>query len=350
MESNDSFSVFLLLFDGRTDTIENRRTTGMKTVFIINPDAGKGKGIDHLQARIRTAAEKTGQIADIYMTKAPQDAERFAKSFAEELAEAGPDGMPEAGRLIACGGDGTFNEVLNGVMAAACHDHVALGLIPTGTGNDFVRNFPEAGDFLDPAAQLSGQDVPCDAIRYRGILEGKEQTRYCANMFNVGLDCNVVDTAAHLKRYPLIAGSFAYLLGVAINFIRKKGANLKVELDGKTIVNGPVLLTAIANGGFCGGGVHSAPMASTCDGRMDVNIIYNVSRFQFLKKFPYYAKGTHMELPDITDILYCDSCTTARLTPLDGTMRLCTDGVIVDAGTVEFEMAPGAFRMILPAK
>ena len=55
MESNDSFSVFLLLFDGRTDTIENRRTTGMKTVFIINPDAGKGKGIDHLQARIRTS-------------------------------------------------------------------------------------------------------------------------------------------------------------------------------------------------------------------------------------------------------------------------------------------------------
>lgn len=322
----------------------------MKTVFIINPGAGKGKGIDSLKERIRSASEKTGCEAGIYMTKAPQDAELFARAFTEELACAGPDGMPEEGRLIACGGDGTFNEVLNGVLSAAQHGHISLGLIPIGTGNDFVRNFPEAGDFLDPEAQLLGGDMLCDAIRYHGVLNGTEQVRYCANMFNIGFDCNVVDMTAALKKYPLIAGSFAYLMGVAITYIRKKGAKLKVELDRKTIVDGPLLLTAIANGGFCGGGVHSSPLASTCDGRMDVNIIYNVGRIDFLKKFPYYAKGTHLDLPDIHEILYCDTCTTARITPLDSTMRLCTDGEIVDAETVEFEMAPGAFRMILPAK
>ena len=322
----------------------------MKTVFIINPGAGKGKGIDFLKERIHSASEKTGCQAGIYLTKAPQDAELFARAFTEELACAGPDGMPEEGRLIACGGDGTFNEVLNGVLSAAQHGHISLGLIPIGTGNDFVRNFPEAGDFLDPEAQLLGTDVSCDAIRYRGVLDGTEQTRYCANMFNIGFDCNVVDMTTTLKKYPLIAGSFAYLMGVAITYIRKKGAKLKVELDGKTIVDGPLLLTAIANGCFCGGGVHSSPLASTCDGRMDVNIIYNVGRIDFLKKFPYYAKGTHLDLPDIHEILYCDTCTTARITPLDSTMRLCTDGEIVDAETVEFEMAPGAFRMILPAK
>ena len=322
----------------------------MKTVFIINPGAGKGKGIDALKERIRMASEKTGYEAGIYVTKAPQDAELFARAFTEELACAGPDGMSEEGRLIACGGDGTFNEALNGVLSAARHDHISLGLIPIGTGNDFVRNFPEAGDFLDPAAQLLGTDTACDAIRYSGVLNGKEQTRYCANMFNIGFDCNVADMTSTLKKYSFLAGSFAYLMGVAITYIRKKGAKLKVELDGKTIVNGPLLLTAIANGGFCGGGVHSSPLASTCDGRMDVNIIYNVGRIDFLKKFPHYAKGTHLDLPDIHDILYCDTCTTARITPLDGTMRLCTDGEIVDAETVEFEMAPGAFRMILPAK
>lgn len=322
----------------------------MKTVFIINPGAGKGKGIDSLKERIRSASEKTGREAGIYVTKAPQDAELFARAFTEELACAGPDGTPEKGRLIACGGDGTFNEVLNGVLSAAQHGHISLGLVPIGTGNDFVRNFPEAGDFLDPEAQLLGTDVLCDAIRYRGVLDGTEQTRYCANMFNIGFDCNVVDMTATLKKYPLIAGSVAYLMGVAITYIRKKGAKLKVELDGKTIVEGPLLLTAIANGGFCGGGVHSSPLASTCDGRMDVNIIYNVGRIDFLKKFPYYAKGTHLDLPDIDDILYCDTCTTARITPLDGTMRLCTDGEIVNAETVAFEMVPGTFRMILPAK
>lgn len=318
----------------------------MKTVFIINPGAGKGKGIEALKEKIRQASEETGQEAGIYVTKAPLDAELFARTFTDELAQKGAC----QGRIFACGGDGTFNEVLNGVMAAERHDHIAIGLLPIGTGNDFVRNFPEAGDFLNPKAQLLGGEQPCDAIRYSGLIGGKQQTRYCANMFNIGFDCNVVDMTATLKKYPLISGSFAYLLGVAMTYIKKKGAKLKVELDGRVIEDGPVLLTAIANGGFCGGGVHSSPLASTCDGQMDVNIIYNVSRINFLKKFPYYAKGTHLDLPDIEDILYCATCQAARLTPLEGVMRLCTDGEITDAGTVDFEIAPGAFRLILPAK
>ena len=82
---------------------------------------------------------------------------------------------------------------------------------------------------------------------------------------------------------------------------------------------------------------------------MDVNVIYNVSRWQFLKKFPYYAKGTHMELPGISDIIYAGTCRKARITPLDGTMRLCTDGEIVDAGTIDFEIVPEAFNLLVPA-
>ena len=85
------------------------------------------------------------------------------------------------------------------------------------------------------------------------------------------------------------------------------------------------------------------------DGIMDVNVIYNVSRMDFLKKFPHYAKGTHMELPDIDQILYAGTCRKARITPLEGTMRLCIDGEIVDAGEIEFEMVPAAFNLLVPA-
>ena len=224
-----------------------------------------------------------------------------------------------------------------------------MGVVPIGTGNDFCRNFPEDGDFLDMEAQLKGKIIKCDAIMYSGMLAGKEQTRYCANMFNIGFDCNVVDLTAKLKTYPLIAGSFAYLLGVAITIIKKKGANLRVEIDGKVVEDGQLLLTTVSNGGYCGGGVHSSPYASVTDGIMDVNVIYNVSRIKFIKKFPYYAKGTHMELPGIDKILYAGTCKKAKITPLDGTMRLCTDGEIVDAGEIEFEIVPGAFNLLVPA-
>ena len=313
----------------------------MKIIFVINPKAGKGKGIDKLTEKIRSASDKTGIKADIYMTEAAGDAEAFADLMGKETEASG-----EEVRLIACGGDGTLNEVLNGAIK---YENLTVGVVPIGTGNDFCRNFPDDGDFLDMEAQLTGKVIKSDAIRYSGLMAGKEQTRYCANMFNIGFDCNVVDLTAKLKTYPLIAGSFAYLLGVAITFIKKKGAKLRVELDGEVIEDGSLLLTTIANGGFCGGGVHSSPYASVTDGIMDVNVIYNVSRWQFLKKFPYYAKGTHMELPGISDIIYAGTCRKARITPLDGTMRLCTDGEIVDAGTIDFEIVPEAFNLLVPA-
>lgn len=313
----------------------------MRIIFVINPKAGKGKGIDKWLEKIRSTSEKTGIKADIYMTKAVGDAEAFADLIGKETKASG-----EEIRLIACGGDGTLNEVLNGAMG---YENLTVGVLPIGTGNDFCRNFPDAGDFLNIEAQLKGEVIKCDAIRYSGLLAGKEQTRYCANMFNIGFDCNVVDLTAKLKNYPMIGGSFAYLLGVAITYIKKKGAKLRVELDGKVIEDGPLLLTAIANGGFCGGGVHSSPYASVNDGIMDVNVIFNVGRIDFLKKFPYYAKGTHMELSDIDHIIYAGTCRKAKVTPLDGTMRLCTDGEIVDAGAIEFEVVPGAFNLLLPA-
>ena len=84
------------------------------------------------------------------------------------------------------------------------------------------------------------------------------------------------------------------------------------------------------------------------DGLMDVNIIYNVSRRVFIGKFPYYAKGTHLELDNIDRIIYFKQCKKAVITPLSKTMRLCTDGEIVDAEEVAMEVVPGAANIILP--
>ncbi len=313
----------------------------MRTVFIVNPKAGKGQGREKFIAEIEAASEKTGVPVEIYSTQGSGDGEILAAQLAKEAEARG-----EETRIIACGGDGTLNEVLNGAMR---HDHVAIGVVPIGTGNDFCRNFPEAGDFLDIEAQLTGTVMDCDAIRYSGMLDGRVQTRYCANMFNIGFDCNVVDLTAKLKTYPLLAGSMAYLMAVLCILVRKKGADLRVELDGEVYEDGPVLLTALANGSFCGGGVKSAPVARLDDGLMDVNIIYNVSRREFLSKFPAYSKGTHMQLPGIEKIIFARQCRRAVITPRQGAMRLCTDGEIVDAGRIEFEVVPRAFRLLLPA-
>ena len=314
----------------------------MKTIFIINPKAGTGKNLDKRKDEITKMAAELGVEIGFYITKAVGDAEKFARLVCEETKAANPD---EELRLVACGGDGTVNEVLNGIMG---YENAVLGVVPIGTGNDFVRNFPENADFLDISAQLQGYMMKSDVIKYSGVIDGKEQTRYCINMFNIGFDCNVADLTQTLKTYPLLSGSVAYLAAIVGMLVKKKGANLKVELDGEVVENGPLLLTAVANGGFCGGGVNSAPTASINDGMMDVNVIYDITRTKFLKKFPHYSKGTHMELPDIDDFLLFRQCKEAVITPLDGSMRLCVDGEIVDAGEVKMQMMPLAVNVLVP--
>ena len=329
----------------------------MKNVFIVNPCAGQGKGNDKFIEKIENVAADLSMPVSVYKTAGVGDGQVLARQIAQEATE--------ETRIFACGGDGTFNEVLNGVMeaqadAADATDEnaraaakISIGLIPMGTGNDFCRNFSEAGDFVDIRSQLLGSPVPCDAIRYSGMLDGRQQTRYCANMFNIGFDCNVVDLTATLKTYPLVAGSFAYLLAVFSMMVKKKGANLKVEVDGEVRNDGPLLLTAVANGCFCGGGVKSSPEARTDDGLMDYNIIRDVSRIDFIRLFPKYAKGTHLGVPGVERIIDTGKAKHITITPLNsagklGTMRLCTDGEIVDAEKIDMEIAPRAFSLVIP--
>ncbi len=348
----------------------------MKNVFIVNPCAGQGKGNDKFIEKIENVAADLGMPVSIHKTAGVGDGQVLARQIAQEATE--------EMRIFACGGDGTFNEVLNGVMEAEADatdamvenaraaatgnasgelvtgesdeqkmPKISIGLIPMGTGNDFCRNFPEAGDFVDVRSQLLGSPVPCDAIRYSGMLDGRQQTRYCANMFNIGFDCNVVDLTATLKTYPLVAGSFAYLLAVFSMMVKKKGANLRVEVDGEVRNDGPLLLTAVANGCFCGGGVKSSPEARTDDGLMDYNIIRDVSRLDFIRLFPKYAKGTHLSVPGVERIIDTGKAKHITITPLNGegglgTMRLCTDGEIVDAEKIDMEIAPRAFSLVIP--
>lgn len=111
----------------------------MRTVFIVNPKAGKGQGREKFIAEIEAASEKTGVPVEIYSTQGSGDGEILAAQLAKEAEARG-----EETRIIACGGDGTLNEVLNGAMR---HDHVAIGVVPIGTGNDFCRNFRRRGIF-----------------------------------------------------------------------------------------------------------------------------------------------------------------------------------------------------------
>ena len=352
--------------------------------FLLNPAAGQGKALG-LEKKIWKAADEVGIEPVIHITKYPGEAEEYIRSVCEEVfgendqlfspgeeersEGANPGSTPGSVlRFYACGGDGTFNEVVNGCYGfmsekdgrdkaddgnAGCgrgfdRGNIEVANIPVGTGNDFIRNFDDAGDFSNIALQLRSSARPCDLIRYSGMCDGAYTTKYSANMFNIGFDCNVVDKTDSLKKKPLLFGPMAYLAGVGIMLIRKEGADLKVEFDDGFVYDGKMLLIAIANGCFCGGGVKGIPKAVTDDGLIDVSLIKDTSRRNFVRLFPKYSKGTHLEDPRTDELIIYKKCKSLTVTPNNDEMKLCIDGEISMAGEMKFEIVPGAIRFVVP--
>ena len=312
-----------------------------RNIFILNPCAGQGHADEKLAEEIREAAASLEMDVEIHKTLDVGEATRYVSRILSET--------PETVRFFACGGDGTLNEVICGAVG---HPNAIVGCIPVGTGNDFVRNFRDAGDFKDIKAQLRGEITAIDLLEYQGVLErpGNMEDEisggFCANMFNIGFDCNVVDMAAKLKKIPLISGSLAYILGVLIILIRKKGANLRIEFDGEEVHRGRLLLISLANGCFCGGGVMSNPLARLDDGQL----VRNVSRSKFVSLFPKYSKGTHLDVKGIEKIITYKTVHNVRISSMGAPFRVSIDGEIVSLDRLMVGLQEQCMRFSVPAK
>ena len=310
----------------------------MKTIFIINPKSGQGKKIDAFIAAVKDTISNMNADAEIYITKSVGDAKTYVRDYCEDNG---------AARFIACGGDGTLSEVLNGAIGTP---DAEIGVVPMGTGNDFCRNFGSDCDFKNITHQLTGKTVKCDAIKYSTEYRASKKQGYCVNMFNIGFDCNVADMTADMKKKPFISGSFAYFLSILVTLIRKKGANLQIELDGEIKHNGKLLLTSVANGCYCGGGIKSNPLAAVSDGFINTNIIKNLSRARFITLLPSYMKGTVLDRTNIEKYITSENCRGITVIPNDGDIRICVDGEIISAGKTHFEIVHNAFNFVIPKR
>ena len=307
-------------------------------IFILNPVAGQGKAFS-LEDDIIKTGMRLGIDVEIYKTKEVLDAQVEAVKFAQSATHESPV------RLYACGGDGTVNEILNGIVG---YDNVELAIVPTGTGNDFIRNFGTVDDFLNIEGQMLGTAKPVDVIGYKSSTDAYSLTRYCINMFNIGFDCNVVRDAFALKQKPLIAGSAAYLIGVAKNLIKMKGTNLKLIFEDNQERSGKLLLLAVGNGCYCGGGVKAIPYAKVDDGLMDISIIRRCSRTQFITLFPRYVKGTHLETRLGKAYIKYMKIKKLSIIANDETMYFSTDGEITNTSRLDLEVIPKAINFSVP--
>lgn len=302
----------------------------IKHVFILNPAAGKGEKQRSLGEQIERVCTERGVDYVLHQTGARGE----ATAFVGDMCERYPDSQL---RFYACGGDGTLSETVNGVYGYA---NASVGVIPVGTGNDFVRNFEGNQAFLDIGAQLDGQVQTLDLIRYND--------RMCVNMINVGFDCEVVKQTARLKKSKLIPSGMAYIAGLAITLIRKPGVKASVSLDGGEVQQRRMLLSAVANGAWCGGGFHSNPLALQDDGVLDVVLIKNVSRVRFLSLVNAYKQGTFVNSPKARRVIDYAKCHTVRYS-FEKPQSICVDGEVTEVNELEICAVKGTLRFVLPA-
>lgn len=295
----------------------------MRYVFLINPTAGKGKGPETLTPAIQKYFENKDADYKIILTSAPDDARIKAKAEAE---------VGDNVTVFACGGDGTVFETLNGLYG---YENVRLGVIPFGSGNDFLKVFENRELFSDVSAQLEGEETYIDIIKADDIC--------CMNICSLGMDAVVADGMTKFKNLPFVSGSMAYKLSIIKTFLGKLGVKVKVTIDDKCFGVIDSLFAVCANGTTYGGGYKSSPKASPFDAKLEWLIVKKISKLKILSFLKLYEEGKHEALP------YCmsGSCSSMEI-ETEEPAPINLDGEIVHKTKVRFEVVKRGVKFVLP--
>lgn len=316
--------------------------------FIINPVSGKGREPQALRERLEEFKKEDPRDIRIHITNGAMDA---ADTAARIVRDARGSGVHAA--IYACGGDGTINEAANGIAGEILESEdgeprPALGVVPVGSGNDFVRYFGDVKNFLDIEKQLDGTPMMADLLRLTWHEGGVERSRFCINGLNIGLDGNTAILAHRMKELPLVKGSFSYLLALGINTAKLNGASLRIEADGKEFFTGDMLLCTVSNGRFCGGGVESCPHGRINDGLEELLLINKTRRGKLLRFFPDYKMGKLNDREDFPELGAYAQAKSVTIEPLKGKMEFVVDGEFFSTGRLQVDVVPGIIPVVVP--
>ena len=293
-----------------------------------------------LPRQIDAAAARAGLARGEYTIRITAHA-----GHARELANAAARQARQAGeqlRIYTAGGDGTFNEALTGVYG---FENAAVGCLPYGSGNDFLRTFGTKAEFLDLDAQLAGGPVAIDLMQTSLGLS--------ATICAAGLDAQVAYGIPKFRRIPLCGGEAAYALSIVEQLCGHIGRRVEYTIDGETLTV-DCLMCAVCNGRTYGGGFRAAPEAKPDDGWLDVYIIRKVSRLTIAKLLGMYKNGGHFRNGQLVRaaepyfIYRRAKQVSLRAVDGRGPIVATADGECVPKEQITVQVQPLAGRILLP--
>lgn len=296
--------------------------------FLVNPASGNG-ATGRRWPELARRASALGLEGETFFSERP--------GHLIELARAAVDSG--ARLVVAVGGDGTLNEVVNGVAGR----DVDLATIPLGTGMDFGRTYGIPKKFDDAVrVALSGDVRTIDAgrVTYR-TWAGETAERYFANVSSVGMSGAVAQRANGMSK--ALGGKVTFFYVLTRVFLEWQNTEVTVRLD-DTERHGRMHDVIVANGVWHGGGMKLAPDAAPDDGQFDVVLIGDVSKADFLTTAPKIYKGRHVHHPKV-EVL------RSKRVEVDAPVQLPIEleGEQVGTTPATFEIAPGALRVRVPS-
>lgn len=296
-----------------------------RPMFVINPMAGGGRAA-RLVPELRDAVARRAQLEPTYAV-----AER--PGHAVDLAErAAADGYDP---IVVVGGDGTMNEVANGLLRYR-GAIPRLAVIPTGTGNDFARSvgIPRSlEDAVPVALGEAGGPRPVDAARIGD--------RYFVGVAGAGIDARVARAVNRAPRW-LKVGALPFVVFTLLEVIRNRNAELTMELDATTTITQRSLMVAVSNCRYSGGGMQIAPGAEPDDGLLDVCLIGDASTSEVVRLLPSVFSGGHVRHPKVA----IHRARRVRVTGPAG-VAVQADGDVVGTLPIEISVMPRALTVLV---
>ena len=297
--------------------------------FIVNPAAGAGR-TRKKWPQIIERLKSIGLRFEHDFTEAPRHAIELAKEAVRQGYET----------VVSVGGDGTINEVVNGLYESGTLEDVSLGIISTGTGSDYIRTVGIPRHHQEACQRLlnSGKMlVDIGEVEYRN--NGQMEKRLFVNFAGLGFDAEVVQ--ATTERFKTLGGLPAYLMGLLTTFLCYRNRDITLKVDGET-VSKKVCTTVMSNGKYGGGSMFVAPDADLTDGYFDVLTIDDISKPDLLWSLPRIYKGTHLTHPKVT-------MRRGREIEIESTKRLLVqaDGELLGETPARFRVIPSALNVLV---
>jgi diacylglycerol kinase (ATP) len=295
-----------------------------RVAVIVNPASGRGRGARTAE-RIHRAFADVG-VTDIRFTTAPGQERELA-------AQALRDG---ATTIVACGGDGTWSNAANAIVAAK--SSCRLAIVAAGTGNDFAKSLKIPATDIEQMARLAvdGPDTPIDV--------GRIEDRYFLNITGFGFDIAVLEDIESIR---WLRGYLLYKYSALKQLLSYKGLMVDIASPAKSRGMKQHLMVIVANARYFGGTFVIAPNADLADGKLDLIAIHDASPIQRANLFGAVGKGTHMTHASV-DAEQSSTFTLRFAEPpayeTDGEYNRAKSSVL------EITTVPRALRLVVPAK